>query len=274
MSHVSCLKGTVTLTFTQSMQTSTKVFMNKKYLGLTLVALFLSAAAHAEDAKPDNELSTNLGVTTDYRYRGISQTNLNPALQAGADYTNNPTGLYVGTWLSTIKWTKDDGGSGDVEWDLYAGKRGEIVPDWSYDVGVLQYVYPSNGLGSIPGFVNANTTEIYGQLTFKILNAKYSQSVTNLFGIPDSKASGYLDLWTSIDIADGYALGLHAGHQDVKNTSAMSYTDWKIGVSKELAAISFTLGVVGTNANKNLYMTPDHLFTGKTSLVLSVAKSF
>jgi len=265
---------TVTPTFTQSMQTSMKVFMTPKYLGLTLLALVLSTAAHADDPKPDNELSFNLGVASDYRYRGISQSNLNPALQGGADYTNNPTGLYAGTWLSTIKWTKDAGGSGDVEWDLYAGKRGEIAPDWTYDVGVLQYVYPSNGLGSITGFANANTTEIYGQIGYKLLTVKYSQSVTNLFGIPDSKSSGYLDVSSSIDIAEGYALALHAGHQDVKNTSALSYTDWKVAVTKDIAEITFNLGVVGTNANKDLYVMPDHKFTGRTSLVLIATKTF
>ena len=151
--------------------------MNKRILGLTIAMLFSTAAAYADDVKPeevkpDNELSFNLGAITDYRYRGISQSNLNPALQGGADYTNNPTGLYAGTWLSSIKWITDAGGSGNVEWDLYAGKRGEIVPDLSYDVGVLQYEYVSNGLGSIPGFVDANTTEVYGQLTYKVVGAR------------------------------------------------------------------------------------------------------
>ena len=101
--------------------------------------------AHAEDAKPDNEISYNAALTTDYRYRGLSQSRLDPALQGGADFVNNPTGLYVGTWLSTIKWTKDLGGDGNVEWDIYGGKKGQITEDVSYDVGGLYYFYPSNG---------------------------------------------------------------------------------------------------------------------------------
>ena len=115
--------------------------------------------AGAEEQKPDNEVSFNAAVTSDYRYRGISQSRLDPALQGGADYTHNPTGLYAGTWLSTIKWTKDLGGSGDVEWDLYGGKRGNLTSDITYDVGGLYYFYPSNGLHP-----NANTFELYGQL--------------------------------------------------------------------------------------------------------------
>jgi uncharacterized protein (TIGR02001 family) len=85
--------------------------------------------AGAEEQKPDNEVSYNAAVTSDYRYRGISQSRLDPALQGGADYTHNPTGLYAGTWLSTIKWTKDLGGSGDDEWDMYGVTRGNLSAD-------------------------------------------------------------------------------------------------------------------------------------------------
>ena len=241
---------------------------------LAVLAQNVLAQEAAEAPKPDNEVSFNLGATTDYRYRGISQSNLKPALQGGADYTNNPTGLYAGTWLSTIKWITDVGGKGDVEWDVYAGKRGEIVPDLSYDVGVLSFIYANNKLGDITGFVDANTTELYGQLTYKLANIKYSQSVTNLFGVPNSKNSGYVDLWTSIPLTDKLALGLHAGHQSIQNNSQLSYTDWKVGLSQDFFDVSFTLGVVGTNASKTLYVTPDGKFTGKTSLVLSASKTF
>jgi len=232
------------------------------------------APVAAEVARPNNEFTFNLGGTTDYRYRGISQSNLNPALQGGADYTNNPTGLYAGTWLSSIKWITDVGGNDDVEWDLYAGKKGDIASHLSYDAGVLSYVYPSNNLGHVAGFVNANTTELYGQLTYKVVNLKYSHAFTNLFGVPTSKGSTYIDLWSSIDISDGFSLGLHAGHQKVENNDSLSYSDWKVGVTRDFYDISFILGVVGTNANKTLYVTPDGKFSGKTSLVLSASKPF
>jgi uncharacterized protein (TIGR02001 family) len=81
------------------------------------------AGAQEQEQKPEHEVSFNAALTSDYRYRGISQSRLDPALQGGADYVHNPTGLYVGTWLSTIKWTKDLGGSGNLEWDIYGGKR-------------------------------------------------------------------------------------------------------------------------------------------------------
>ncbi|MBI3286141.1 MAG: hypothetical protein HYZ65_15010 [Burkholderiales bacterium] len=248
--------------------------MKKVLLAAAVAATFVGSIAQAEEAKPDHELSFNVGVASEYRYRGISQSRLDPALQGGADYTHTPSGFYAGTWLSSIKWTKDAGGSGDVEWDLYAGKKGEIVKDVSYDVGVLSYVYPSNGLDKLAGWANANTTEIYGQLGYGPVYAKYSHSVTNLFGFVDSKNSGYLDLGANIEVAPGYTLGLHVGRQTVKNNSAYTYNDWKVGVSKEFAGITFNLAAIGTNADDKLYVTPAGKFTGKTAAVLTAVKSF
>jgi uncharacterized protein (TIGR02001 family) len=248
--------------------------MKKLILAASICAALSCNMALAEEAKPDNEVSFNIGAASDYRYRGISQSRLDPALQGGADYTHNPTGFYLGTWLSTIKWTKDAGGSGDVEWDIYGGKRGEIVKDVSYDVGVLSYVYPSNGLGSVPGFANANTTEIYGQLGTGPAYIKYSHSVTNLFGYVDSKNSGYLDIGANVELGEGYTLNLHAGHQKIKNNSAYDYTDWKVGVTKEFVGVTFALAALGTDASKTLYVTPAGKFTGKTALVLTAVKTF
>ncbi|MDE2427500.1 MAG: TorF family putative porin [Burkholderiales bacterium] len=248
--------------------------MKKLLLAAAVAATFTGSLVHAEDAKPDNEVSFNVGVVSEYRYRAIAQSRLDPALQGGADYVNNPTGFYAGTWLSSIKWTKDAGGSGDVEWDIYAGKRGEVTKDVSYDVGVLSYIYPSNGLDKVAGFADANTTEIYGQLGYGPVYAKYSHSVTNLFGFVDSKNSGYLDIGANIELPDAYTLNLHAGHQTIKNNTAYSYSDWKIGVTKEFFGVSFSLAVLGTNAEKSLYVTPSGKFTGKTTAVLSAVKSF
>jgi uncharacterized protein (TIGR02001 family) len=249
--------------------------MQKFMLATALSALFAGSYAHAEETKPDNEVSFNAAVTSDYRYRGISQTRLQPAVQGGADYINNPTGLYVGTWLSTIKWTKDAGGGGDVELDIYAGKRGELARDVTYDVGVLTYVYPSNGLSGIPGFVSANTTEVYGQLGYGPAYIKYSHALTNLFGFVDSKNSGYLDIGANIDAGNGFTANLHAGHQKVEHNAAASYTDWKLGVTKDFGVVTGALAVIGTNAGKSAYASPANgKFLGKTALLLTISKTF
>jgi uncharacterized protein (TIGR02001 family) len=253
--------------------------MKKMILATAMIAAFAGGVARAEDsapaAKPDNETSFNAAVVSDYRYRGISQTRLQPALQGGFDYINNPTGLYAGTWLSTIKWTKDAGGDGHVEWDLYAGKRGQINDDVSYDVGVLSYVYAGNGLDHVAGFVDANTTELYGQIGYGPAYVKYSHAVTNLFGFVDSKNSGYLDVGANFDLGEGYTLNLHGGHQKVSHNEAASYSDWKLGVTKDFGVASVAAAVIGTNADKTAYASPANgKFLGKTALVLSLSKTF
>ncbi|MFI4939833.1 MAG: TorF family putative porin [Burkholderiales bacterium] len=254
--------------------------MKKLILAAAIATTFCAGLARADDVKPsdapataaptpDNVVAYNVGVASDYRYRGISQTRLDPALQGGVDYTNNPTGYYLGTWLSSIKWITDVGGSDDVEWDLYGGKRGDIIKDkLSYDVGVLSYVYPSNELHP-----NANTTEIYGQLGYgPSYYAKYSYSVTNLFGFVDSKKSGYLDIGANIDVGNGFTINLHGGRQTVKNNSDFSYTDWKAGVTKDFGVVSGALAVISTNTSH--YTAPNGDNLGKTALVLVVTKTF
>ncbi len=234
---------------------------------LALASLGAVSGARAEDAKPDNEVSFNAAVTTDYRYRGISQSRLKPALQGGADYVNNPTGFYAGTWLSTIHWIKDAGGDGNVEWDLYGGKRGELAPGISYDVGGLYYFYPSNSLPT-----SANTFELYGQLGYGPGYIKYSHSTTNLFGTSDSKHSGYLDVGANVDIATGLVLNLHVGHQNVKNNGAFSYTDYKIGVTKDFGVCTVALAAI--YADTKAYVSPSGKNLGKTGAVLTVSKTF
>lgn len=251
--------------------------MKYKTMNLTLASALLALAtlgaglAHAQqaapEAKPDNEFSYNLAVTSDYRYRGISQTGLKPALQGGADWVNNPSGFYAGAWLSTIKWIKDANGDGSIEADVYAGKRGEIAKDVSYDVGGLGYIYPSNKLHP-----SANTFELYGQIGFGPATLKYSHSLTNLFGFADSKNSGYLDGSINYDVYQGYTLNLHAGRQRVKNNSAASYTDWKVGVSKDFGVATLALAYVRTNTEA--YVGRDGKNLGKGGAVFTISKIF
>lgn len=240
--------------------------MNKLILAAAISTAFAANLAHAQDKKADHEVSFNAAVVSDYRFRGISQTRLKPALQGGADYTHNPSGFYAGAWASTIKWTKDAGGGGNVEIDVYGGKRGTFTEALSYDIGVLTYVYPSNRLSP-----SANTTEIYGQLGFGPAYVKYSHSVTNLFGFADSKNSGYLDIGANIDLSNKFVLNLHAGHQRVRNNSAANYTDWKVGVTKDFGIVTGSLAAIGANID---VLAPNGKNLARNGLVVSVSKTF
>ena len=247
--------------------------MNKTILAIaaSLALSALPTIVHAEDSP----LSFNVGAFSDYRYRGISQTRLKPAIQAGIDYAI-PGGFYVGAWASNIKWIKDAGGDASVEIDLYGGYKGEIAKDVTFDVGVLTYQYPKNKLAT-----SANTTEIYGAVSFGPATLKYSHSVSNLFGFTDSKNSGYLEAVASFDVGSGVMLAPHLGYQRVAGNSDFSYTDYSLTVSYDLEGFVLSAAVVGAktktisaNPNGYAYYSPAGKDLGKTGLVVGVKKTF
>jgi uncharacterized protein (TIGR02001 family) len=211
------------------------------------------------------DVAFNASLVTDYRYRGISQSRLKPALQGGVDYSNGP--FYLGLWASTIKWVKDGGGDGSLEVDLYGGYKGEISKGLGFDVGVLAYQYPSNKLNP-----SANTTELYGALTFGPATAKYSHSVTNLFGFANSKNSGYLDLSATFDVS-GFSVTPHIGRQTVKNVGAASYTDASVTVAKDMGS-GIVLSAMLVDAKTGAYIGLGGKDLGKRSLVLSAKVNF
>jgi len=253
------------------------------------------AIAFADDAPAASPLTFNVGAVSDYRYRGISQTKMKPALQGGADYANGP--IYVGTWLSTISWVKDsmkiynNAGAGTpgfvpveekgapLEWDLYGGTKGDIIKDTlSYDVGVLAYVYVGEKFHEI-GMSNPDTGEFYGALTYGVFTGKVSVSATPLFGVPKSKGSQYYDLSANFDLGSGFTLTPHVGHQSVRGSYAKSvdasYTDYSVTLGKDFGkGLSASLQVVGTDANKSWYATSTGKFTGRTGVVAGVKYTF
>ena len=272
----------------------------KKSIIVLGVASLLSAAAHAQTTPaapaaaaapaeaPASPLSFNIGAVSDYRYRGISQTRLQPALQGGADYAF-ASGLYVGTWMSNIKWIKDAGkvagadvGSAPIEWDFYGGYKGEIAKDFTYDVGALVYYYPSQHLGAAAGFVNADTAEIYAALTYSIVTVKYSHSVTTLFGFVDSRNSGYVEAVANIDLGNGFTVAPHIGYQKVASNGSFSYTDYSVTGAKDfgngwavsLAAIGTSTKTVAADPNGFAYFSPDGKNLGRSTVVLGVKKTF
>jgi uncharacterized protein (TIGR02001 family) len=185
-----------------------------------------------------------VGVVSDYRYRGISQSRLEPALQGGIDYADK-SGFYVGAWGSTIKWIKDAGASaGSVEVDLYGGYKG-AVGDLAYDVGFLRYEYVGNKLAGVNGAVNANTNEVYGAVTYGLFTAKYSHALTDIFGTANSKGAYYLDLSANFDLGAGYTLTPHVGRQG--NYSA-AYNDYSLTLTKDLGnGLAGSIMLVDTN---------------------------
>ncbi len=241
-----------------------------------LAGLALAQTAPAPAPAPEpSPFSVNIGVASSYIYRGLNQSDFKPALQLGADYTH-PSGFYIGTWGSSIRWLKDYGiSSGNAEIDLYAGYKGEAGPV-AYDVGVLQYFYT----GSVAsGATKPDTTELYVAGTFKMFTLKYSHTVSkSIFGVANARNSGYFDLTGTFPLMDNLTLTAHVGHQIVKNTGgAGTYTDGKVELGYDFGnGFALSGGVTATDADKGFYTPLGKKFTGKTTpyALLKYTKSF
>lgn len=248
--------------------------MRQSLIAAALLSAFATGAAVAADAPASaHTVSFNAGLSSEYSYRGISQSDNKAALSGGADYSH-ASGLYLGTWVSTISWLEDTNlyTSSKAEVDLYGGYKRELAKDLGIDVGFLRYYYPGDKPDTT---VNANTTEVYGALNYKMVSLKYSHSTTDLFGNRDSEGSTYLELNANVDIAEGTQLNLHVGKQTVENYSAYDYTDVKVGVTKDFGIVAASLAYVGTsgNAKDAAKGTPfEDWYKGRA--VLAVTKSF
>ena len=253
----------------------------KSKLLLALLATSSAAFAQTAPAAPESTLGYNVGVVSEYRYRGIAQTKGDPALQGGVDYAD-ASGYYLGAWASTIKWIKDSGSnaSGPVELDLYGGYKFEAA-GLAYDVGYLRYQYLNNSYDKV-STKNANTDEIYGAVTAGVFTAKYSYALSNLFGAydtttkKDTKGSTYLDLSATFDMGEGYSLVPHIGRQTIKN-SANSYTDIALTLNKDLGdGLSASASAISTSVKDNAFYlsTASNYNTAKNAVVLGLKYSF
>lgn len=245
---------------------------------LILTALLASTAAMAQTkaSEPDYTLSYNVGAVNDYRYRGISQSSFKPALQAGVDFAHK-SGFYLGAWGSNVNWIKDYVGAtdGSLEVDLYGGYKGEISKDFTYDLGVITYQYPGNTAANV--LANANTTEVYGALTYSVVTAKYSRSVSNFMANPNSSGSQYFEVAATFDLGNGYSLTPHVGRQTIPNqtNNAGNYTDYSLTLGKDFGnGLSASVAALGTNANDAFYKVGTFDNLGKSGVVVGLKYSF
>jgi uncharacterized protein (TIGR02001 family) len=285
--------------------------LHKTAISAAAVALLSGLAcssAFAADTPTDPEdagspIAANVSVVSDYRYRGISQSGLKPAVQGGFDYAHE-SGFYIGNWNSSISWISDGATAvpnnkvtAPVEMDFYGGIKKELIGEgFASDLGVLQYYYPSSGIAVQGTQANPNTTELYvaQNFTFGAITgfAKFSYAVSPLFGYANSKGSYYPDLTVNYDTGVwGLAINAHVGYQNVNgnvqgsrptvtNSSLYSYTDWKLGLTKDFGGgLSLAAAYIGTNASKSStgtynYASPTGKNLGGSTGVLSLTKTF
>lgn len=253
------------------------------------------AAAQAAAAAPasPHTVTGNVSLVSDYRFRGISQTFKDPAIQGGFDYSHS-SGVYLGTWASNVYGGTNNSSAGvnyfngGMEWDLYGGYKWEAFKDVTLDVGLLYYWYPG-AKWAVATRDKYNNTEIYLGAAYKWFTVKYSHALSNYFGMKGntmgaglglangacgvaadgatltgncagnttagSKGSNYLDLGATFELGQGFNLVAHVGRASVKNYSFMNYTDWKIGVTKDWAGFTWGAAYIDTNAKADVYRT-------------------
>ncbi len=227
--------------------------MKKQLSVLTLAVLAsLSSVAMAEGSP--HTLTGNLSFVSDYQFRGVSQTDEDLAIQGGFDYAH-ASGFYAGVWGSNIEWAP-----ANLELDIYGGYSGS-AGDLGYNVGLLQYVYPD--------FDDANTTEVYGGVTYKGFGLKASYSLSDYFSANNSDGTVYWDASYTYTFDNQMALGLHYGYTSGKGAQD-DYADWKIGLNVPVGKFTVGVAYVGTDGDgKDIY--------GKYAderLILSVGTTF
>lgn len=282
--------------------------MRKTFIALSLAAAGLvpSFAVAQTNATSPHTISGNVGLFSEYRFRGIAQTFAKPALQGGIDYSH-ASGLYLGNWNSNVS-SGAGFPAGNLEMDFYGGWK-KSWGDFGLDVGYIYYYYPGSDANLAAGTAITNpragggthtgtvdNKEIYLGGTWKWLSARYYHSVGDYFSQPGTKGSNYLDLGASFDLGNGWGINGHLGSFRLKGWSTgtdatnANYTDWKIGVTKDLGGWVVGASYIDTNArgscnpaNAGFYCFNNSIpfgagvktkDAGKSVVVLSVSKSF
>ncbi len=187
-------------------------------LGAAIASALVSTAAVAD-------LSGNIGVASNYIWRGVTQTGDGAAISGGIDYSHE-SGAYAGSWVSNISPLNSE--SGQYELDLYAGYAGS-AGDVSYDVGLIKYVYPVDDGGTV--VVQADFTELqasvgYGPASF------YVASTLSKEGNPANESDLYWSLSGDFEVGK-LGIGLVYGDYDFDGGSAGDYSHYAISMSKD-----------------------------------------
>lgn len=215
-------------------------------------AVLVGASAQAQDeTDPPSavEVSGNVAIVSDYRFRGVSLSGGDPALQGGVDVAH-ASGFYVGTWGSSI----DDGGTdllGDVELDLYGGWSGPVAEGVTLDVGLLYYIYPTEDLGADTDYL-----EPYASVAFTLGPAEATFGAAYAFEQDALGDSDNLYLYTDLGVGipnTPVTLSGHLGYTDgvlapplLAGSGDDSGLDWSLGASATvLGGLSLGVTYVG-----------------------------
>ena len=212
----------------------------------TVVASGLLVLASVAVAAEKSPVSANVALTTNYVWRGVSQTAENSAIQGGFDYAHSG-GFYLGTWGSNVNFGNDavtsaDGDGASMEFDFYGGYK-FTAAGVNWDVGAIRYLYPDANSSLEYDFTEFYVGGGYGPFSLKYSNASDYQGVT-------TKSGTYLDAAFSMELPQGLALALHVGKSGgdgVQAAFGKKYTDYKISLTKEVGGVGIGLAYTDTN---------------------------
>ncbi|MEH6548439.1 MAG: TorF family putative porin [Pseudomonadales bacterium] len=231
----------------------------KKLLLATTAAVLMTGSIAASAV----EFSGNVALTTDYKFRGISQSD-GPAIQGGFDLGTD-SGFYASVWGSSI-----DFGSG-LELDYIAGYATDLTDNVAIDVGYIYYDYPN--WDADDGAIKGDLQEVYGAVSFygvglgiAYSNDYYQETGKSLY-YSASYEYAFNDIW-GVSVAANYT-------DFDENTfwgtdEKASYSDWKVAVTAAFMDLDFELAYVDTDVDEAQCFESD-LCNG--SAILSVSKS-
>lgn len=211
--------------------------------------------ALAQDAEAPSEITVtgSVALTSDYRFRGVSQSAGDPAIQGGIT-VSHASGFYVGTWGSSI-----DLGStyGHTEVDLFGGWTGEVASGLTADVGLLYYAYPNGHVGDAEFFEPyASISGQAGPAKLK-LGVAYAWSQDALPNAFDGSKDDNLYVFTNVDVAipnTPITVSGHLGYTDgvlapcYYCNGDKSGWDWSIGASGTIyGPLSLSVSYVGVS---------------------------
>ena len=208
------------------------------------VCLFGTSLALAESTTQSfwHNFSGNIAFTNNYIFRGVSQTNNNPALQGGLNYTIAPFGLYAYAFGSNVDFKTSNDKKAATEIDTTLGIKNDINDNLSYDVALQRYNYP--------GAHYANYNEVYGSFTYYFLTAliAYSGNEFNSHtnGLYSNLSAEYTLPCNIVKIPD-VSIGAGIGHFTLQSAAGKSYNDFSIQISKSIKPVTFALQWTDTN---------------------------
>jgi uncharacterized protein (TIGR02001 family) len=224
-----------------------------------LAAFGLLVAAAAANA----QVSSTVTLTSDYDFRGFSQSATDPAIQASVDYAHE-SGWYVGGWASNV-----DFGDADVDYevDLYTGFSGGAEDGLGWDVGVIYYTYPDES--------DFNYLEAYGSISYDWFKGKvwYSNDFGGDTTAGDTSAL-YIEANATIPLPENFSVVLHAGlstgdyWDDVNGDDVIDYS---LGVGYEVGHFNLALKWIDTDTD---VVVRNDVFNNEGRVIFSVATTF